>query len=116
MFLQEVKQLINLHGVTITYVTVTEGAYNIETGSVTNTETSTSFKAYPKRIRATQFNYPNLIGRTVFELLVPADALATVPRFQDKISMNSEYFTVESTSTITAEGSACLLMILVTKQ
>jgi hypothetical protein len=46
-FISSAKQLINLHGVSCTYTTVTEGTYDVETGSVTNTEANTAIIAYP---------------------------------------------------------------------
>ena len=114
-FLQAAIKQINTHGVSVSYVVVQEGAYDVNTGSVTNTETSSSIKAFPKKVKVSQFNYPTLIGREVLEFLVAGNSLAVSPNSQDKIVYDSNTYTVDSYSEHTALGQVCLYKILAVK-
>jgi hypothetical protein len=97
-FISSAKQLINLHGVSCTYTTVTEGTYDVETGSVTNTEANTAIIAYPKQVKVNQYNYPNLIGKTVTEFLVLASDFVTKPNPRDKITLSGDVYSIEQVS------------------
>lgn len=46
-FLQAAIRQIARHGVLVNYVTVTEGAYDVETGTTVNAETTLQVKAFP---------------------------------------------------------------------
>ena len=114
-FLQASKDAIYTHGVSVTFVTVVEGEYNTETGSVTNTEVNTTVKAFPKNVKVNQYNYPSLISKQVTEfLIVPAD-LATKPNPQDKVIRDGATYTVDSVKEHTAMGEVVLLKVIVYK-
>lgn len=114
-FLQAAKDLIYPNGVSIIFVTVTEGTYNSDTGGVTNTEVETTIVAYPKNIKVNTFNYPNLVGKEVTEWLVVASDLAAVPTPQDKLKRGSKVFTVDSVKEVVALNEPVLYKILVVK-
>lgn len=114
MHLKAVKDSLLKHGVTLQYKAVTEGNYNVETGSTTNTESTISFVAYPKAVKTSQYNYPNLIGKKVLQLLVAGDAGIT-PNPMDKVLISSEEYIVDSFTEHYAEGAAVLYKILVVK-
>lgn len=114
-FIQAAKELIGMHGVSAVVVTVTEGTYNSDTGTVTNTETETTVKAYPKRFTATAYNMPNLIGKEVIEWLVVASDLTTKPSPQDKIKRGSTVYSVDSVKEIIAQGEPVIYKVLVVK-
>ena len=114
-FLQAAIRQIARHGVLVNYVTVTEGQYDVETGTTVNAETVLQVKAFPKRVRATQFNYPNLVGKQVVEFLVAGNAFTTKPSVQDKITYDADTYTIEGISTHTALGDVCLYKILSVK-
>lgn len=95
-FLLATKQLIALNGESCTYVKVTTGTYNTATGTVTNTETTTAVTVYRKHIKATQYNYPNLIGKDAVLLYLSADSILDVPTVNDKFSFGSDSYTVDS--------------------
>lgn len=114
-FLQAAIRQIARHGVLVNHVVVSEGGYDIETGTTTNTETSIQIKAFPKRVKVSQFNYPNLIGKQVVEFLVAGNAFTNKPNVQDKITYNSDTYTVDSISTHTALGEICLYKLLSVK-
>ena len=102
-------------GDSVTYVAVTEGEYNSDTGSVTNTEVETSIVSYPKRFTANQYNMPNLIGKEAMEWLIVASDLSTKPSPQDKIKRGSTVYTVDSVKEIIAQGDPVLYKVLAVK-
>lgn len=108
-------RLITKHGVDVQYVVVTEGAYDVETGTTTNTATSTTIRAYPKRLKITQYNYPNLIGKQAVEFLVEGGALVTPPKTNDKITYAGDEYNVDSFISIVAYGEVKLLKVLTVK-
>lgn len=103
-------------GVNVTYTTVTTSAYNVNTGIAANTESSVTVKAYPKHIIANQYNYPNLIGKTLREFYIAGNALASPPKSTDKIVYNSDTYTVSSLREHIGDGQVCLYCILAVKQ
>ena len=114
-FLQATTRLINRHGISVTYITVTEGEYNSDTGSVTNTETETTIVSYPKRFTANQYNQPHLISKETIEWLIVASDLSTKPSTQDKIKRGSTVYTVDSIKEIIAQGDPVLYKVLAVK-
>jgi len=114
-FQNTVNSRINAHGVNVSYVVLTEGGYNVETGTNSNTETSYTVKAYPKNAKVSQYNHPNLIGKLVVEFLISQEALVVIPNNTDKIVYKGITYTVDSYKEITAEGSVVLLKVLAVK-
>lgn len=111
-FEQSVIKLINKHGITSKYISVAEGVYDIETSSVTLTETEYSVKIYMKHIRANQFNYPNLVGKDTGLFYIATSALPVKPEPRDRIEFNSKIYRVESVQTHAANGAIILYRIL----
>ena len=111
-YLISTTRFIDLHGVTSSYVSVTEGSYNVETGSTTNTETSYSLKIYKKHIKASQYNYPDLIGKSIAMFYISNNALGFTPAVRDKIIINSETFTIDSIQEHVALGQIVLYRII----
>lgn len=114
-FQKSVKKLIYRHGTDVTFTRVIEGDYDPETSQVVNTEISTSLKAYPKQIRTNQFNYPDLVNKTVVEFLMLGTDLTTEPMPLDKIVMHGETYTIKNNLTIDTYGEATLFKALSVK-
>ncbi len=114
-FISSAKQLITLHGVSCTYTTVTEGTYDVETGSVTNTESTLTITSYPKQVKVNQYNYPNLIGKVVTEFLCLATDFTSTPNPRDKIVHDGSTYSVEQVRTHQANGEKVLYKILACK-
>lgn len=113
-YLIAVKKSLLEHGVDATYTSVTEGTYNVETGSTTNTETSTTIRVFPKSVRVNNYNYPNLIGKTVVEFLIAGDSISS-PDTQDIITYNLDKYSVVSYSKHTAQNEITLYKVLCVK-
>ena len=113
-FLKASIDAINTHGVSVSYIKVQEGTYDVETGSTTNTETITSIKSYPKAVKVSQYNYPNLIGKTVLKFLIPGNSISGIST-QDKILYNGNTYTVDSYTEHTALGEIVLYILLAVK-
>lgn len=111
----QAKRNVYREGVSITFVTVTEGTYDSDTGSVTNTETETIVIGYPKNVKVNSYNYPNLIGKEVTEWLVVASDLSTKPNPQYKVKRGSTVYSVHSVVEIVAQGEPVLFKVLVVK-
>lgn len=114
-FLISVKRHIALHGEVVTYSSITDGVYNVETGSVTNTNTDILLPVYKKHIKANQYNYPNLIGKDAAVFYLANDQLSFVPKIRDKIVTTLGTYTVDSISEHRAEGLLVLFKILAVK-
>lgn len=114
-FLASAKQAVNLHGESCTYTQVTNGAYDVETGSSTTTEVNTVVKAYRKHIRANQFNYPNLVGKNAILLYLVADSIVGSPTNDDKITFGSETYQVDQWQSHAALGQVVLYRISAVK-
>jgi hypothetical protein len=114
-YLAIVLKAINTHGKTCSYSVVTEGAYNIETGATSNTESSYSVKMYKRHIRASQYNFPNMIGRDSALFYLANNNLSFVPAVKDKIIIDSTTYTVDSITEHAADGLVILYKILAVK-
>ena len=108
-------QAINQHGKTCSYSVVSEGSYNIETASTTNTETKHSVKMYKKHIRASQYNFPSLVGRDSALFYLVNNSLSFVPKPKDKITFDSVVYTVDSISEHAADSLVILYKVLAVK-
>jgi hypothetical protein len=113
--LNATAQLIVLHGESCVYTKVIEGTYNVATGSMTNTETTFNIKGYRKHLRATQFNYPNLVGRESIMFYMLPDAAIGIPAVQDKVTFGTDVFTVDSVQSHIGWGLVCLYRLVCVK-
>jgi hypothetical protein len=114
-FLASSKKLITAHGQAMSYVSVTEGIYNIETGSTANTETTYTVTMYKKHISANQYSFPSLIGKTAAIFYLVNDSLSFIPAVQDKITFAGETFTIESLVEHRAQGAIVLYRLIAVK-
>jgi hypothetical protein len=114
-YLSITSRAISEHGKNCTYTIVTEGAYDIETGSTTNTETAYTVRMYKKHIRASQYNFPNMIGRDSALFYLANNNLSFVPAPKDKITIDAVTYTVDSVTEHAADGLVILYKILTVK-
>lgn len=111
-FLLSTTRMINSHGQSMVYVVVTEGSYNIELGSITNTSTEYTVKMYKKHIRSNQYNYPDLIGKTAAVFYLANNELTFTPAIRDKIRVDNETFEIESIVEHRAKGELVLYKLV----
>ena len=112
-FLVAAQRAINKHGITSTYKVRSQPAYNVETGTASQTETSVTLKLFPKAVKVNQFNYPNLIGKTVIKFLALGDAIT--PSTDDVIIFDSEVYSIDSFTEHYADSQVILWQILCVK-
>ena len=115
IFLEETKRLILEHGIAVTLITTTEGTYDSNTGSVTNSETETNIVSYPKRFTASQYLMPQLIGKETMEWLIAASDVSSKPSSQDKIKRNTTVYNVDSVKEVIAQGVPVLYKVITVK-
>ena len=113
-FLKAAKRAIGAHGITSVYKTRTQPSYDVETGTSSQTEVSITLKLFPKAVKVNQFNYPNLIGKTVIKFLALGDA-GISPSTDDVIVFNSEVYTIDSYTEHYADSQVILWQILCVK-
>lgn len=114
-FLQATINAINTHGSSYTYTSVGAGVYNIETGTATSTDTTYNLVMYKKHLRATQYNYPSLVGKDTAMFYLPNNSLAFVPKTNDKIIDGTSTYIVDSIYEHRALGEIALIKILAVK-
>lgn len=111
MIFSLVDKMLTRHGKDCSYVSVSSGVYDIEAGSVVNTETSYSVKTYKKQIKVNQYNYPNLIGREVSVFYFDANKLTVTPKIKDKIVFSGLTYLVDSFQSHIINGEVKLYRI-----
>lgn len=105
-------RLISRHGRDVEYITTVEGAYNPETGTVDNTTSSKTVKAYPKTIKTNAYNFPDLINKTVVEWLIPSVTMTNKPMPQDTIVSGTDVYSVYRCFTIEACGEDTVYRVI----
>lgn len=105
-------RLISRHGRDVQYITTAEGSYSPETGTVTNTTSSKTVKAYPKTIKTSAYNFPDLINKTVVEWLIPSTMMSNLPEPQDTIQDGAAIYSVYRVFTIMAHGEDTVYRII----
>lgn len=114
-FLISSVKLIAMHGQSMQYKSVVEGVYNIETGSASNTETDYTVTMYKKHIKASQYNYPDLINKNAAVFYLANNALTFIPAVRDKIAVDNETFEVDSIIEHRARGNLVLYKLVAIK-
>ena len=114
--MQITKDAINRHGLNCTYIVVTEGIYDINSGSVTNTETSYTVKCYKKHIKANQYNFPNLIDKDLCMIYLCSDGLNFIPSVQDFVIFKGIKYKIDSIQSHDAYGETVLYKLIGVKQ
>ena len=111
-YLNITKTALKIHGKLAIYKRISAGVYNIETGVNTNTSADYSVLMYKKHIKATQYNYPDLIGKDSAIFYVAVDSLSFNPSPKDKILFDSNEYQVSSYMEHMALGQVILYKIL----
>lgn len=111
-FINLTKQALKAHGKLATYIRVSSGVYDIETGKSTNSDTSYSIQMYKKHIRANQYNFPNLVGKDSAIFYVSATDITFVPNMRDKIVFDNVTYTIDSYMEHAAGGQVVLIKLI----
>lgn len=106
---------IKRNGALCTYTKVTTGVYNVELGSVANTTVNYSVWAYRKHVRATQYSYPNLIGKDSGIFYIANDALLFTPAPKDKILWEGQTYVVDSYEAHMAHNQVVLYRVVASR-
>lgn len=114
-FLLSTAKLIKQHGESVTYTQVTEGSYNIETGSTANTSSDHIVTMYKKHLKANQYNFPNLVGITSAIFYLANSGLTFTPAIRDKITVNGEMFEINTIVEHRARGELVLYKLVAVK-
>ena len=114
-FLTATQGALQRHGLDLVYSTVTTGAYDVETGSTTNTSVSYTLRMYPKQIVVNQYNYPALIGKETIMFYLANPPLAFTPQLNDEIAYKNSVYRVQSYQEHVANSTVVLYRIIAVK-
>ena len=110
-FLRATKEAIQRNGVSVNYKKVGVQSYDPSTGLVTSDSTQYSIMSYPRHIRASQWYFPDLIGKDAIQFYIAGDQLFT-PDVKDSIIYDSVEYKIESIQKHFAAGQVCLYRIV----
>jgi len=110
LFLNAATKAIEKHGISVTYKKIGTASYDVNTSAVTSNDTEYNIKAYPKHIKASAYNYPDLIGKEAI-LFYISSASGIVPKQGDFILYNSLQFNVDSFQSHFANGAVVLYRV-----
>jgi hypothetical protein len=98
---------IQTHGVTVNYTSKTNGIYDPSVGDISISETNYSLQSYPKHQITNQYNFPDMIGKTVVTFYLPG-SLAFTPKVGDSITYSGSSFRVFSLDSHIYMSDICL--------
>ena len=111
-FIRATANAIDRHGSTATYKIITEGAYDVNTGTASSTETTYSLKMYKKHINASQYYYPDLVGKDSAMFYILGYNLGFEPQVQDLIIFSGKTYKVNSVQSHMADQTVILYRII----
>jgi len=114
-FLSACVRQANRHGLVSSFVQVTEGVFDTETLTTVNTETTHVVTMFKNHLKATQYNYPNLVGKDAAEFYLANYNLSFKPSPKDKVIYGADTYTVDSVKESWAKGALCLYQIIAVK-
>lgn len=114
-FLQSSIKLISRSGVDVTFISTGVSTYNVETGKNQTIDSQFTVKSYPKQIVATQYFYPDLIGKDSILFYLANNQLGFVPKAGDSILYKSMKYRVQSIQETVAHGDIVLYRLLTVK-
>ena len=98
---------VKRNGRDLTYTSIERIVDKIN-GTVTEVNTDRVLRIYPKSIRASQYNFPDLVGKEVVTFYLAVDGLGFKPKVNDTILLNGEVFTIRYYDFHEAAGENCL--------
>ena len=111
-FLTATQGALSRHGLNLVYSSVTTGAYNVETGTTTNTSVNYTLRMYPKQIIANNYNYPTLVNKSVVMFYLANPPLAFTPKLNDAISYRNFVYRVQSYQEHVVNGQVVMYRII----
>jgi len=105
------KRALERHGQSLPYSTITRTIDPI-LGSASESVTSVTLKIYPEPLSVNQYNFPDLVGKTVVQFYLAADGLTFTPKVSDEITYQSEVYRINSYQAFTAHGKTILYKLL----
>lgn len=109
-FLKAAVAAINRNGRVINFTQIERVVDKIQ-GTVVEQKTTYPVKMYPKHIRASQYNFPDLIGKNVITFYLANYELGFTPKVNDTVEFDSKIFTVRYFDFHEAHGQNCLYRI-----
>ena len=105
------ERALQRHGMDLPYSTSTRTVDPIE-GTVTEVPTSVTLRIYPEPLQVNQYNFPTLVGKTVVQFYLAADALTFTPKPSDEITYLGDVYRINSFQSFTAHGKTILYKLI----
>lgn len=105
------RRALQRHGQPLQYSTITRTVDPI-LGSAAEVITQSTLTIYPEPVQVNQFNFPNLVGKTVVQFYLAADCLSFIPKVSDEITYQGEVYRINSYQAFTAHGQTILYKLL----
>lgn len=109
-FMKASERLIHRHGRPIVYTQIQKVVDKIQ-GTVVQTKTNHTVRMYPKSVKVSQYNYPDLIGKSVVIFYVVVKDVSFTPAMNDSITLDGKVYTVRSYDSHEALGENCVYRI-----
>lgn len=111
-FLNTTIKILQIHGIDLTYNTVSTGTYNVETGTSAITKVPYVKKMFPKQIVANTYNYPTLVGKEVVLFYLANNSLGFTPKVNDEITYKSLQYKIQSFTEYVTNGEIVLYKLI----
>jgi hypothetical protein len=113
LFAASASRMLTRFGTAVTFKAVTVGAYDTSLGTATNSFANSTVTAYKKQIAATQYNFPDQIGKELAEFYIHASSFpSSKPKVGDKITEGTNTFTIVKVSEHGAYGEIILFCLI----
>ena len=106
-FMKAAINAVNRNGRNLSYFNISTVVDKIK-GTVSAVKTEKVLKIYPKSVKVTQYNYPDLIGKSVIVFYLANFNLGFTPKPNDEISYNGKIYIIRSYDFHEAHGENCL--------
>lgn len=110
LFKKAAIDAVNRNGRILTYTEITRTVDKI-TGKVIENKVDFPVKMYPRSVKATQYNFPDLIGKEVITFYLAVNSLPFTPKMNDVITKDGKIFTIRFYDFHEAHGENCLYKI-----
>ena len=80
-------------------------------GTVVETKVDYTIRCYPRSVKASQYSFPDLIGKEVVTFYLAVDGLPFQPKVNDTIKLDGKVFTIRHYDFHEAHGENCLFKL-----
>lgn len=114
-FLVSTIRMISRHGDELVYKSFSNSTYDVELGKSVSSIVEYTLKMYPKQIEASQYQFPNLVGKELIMFYLPNNTTGLKPKEGDVINYKNSDYKVHKIQEHVADGEIVLYRIITVK-